>query len=166
MIVKTYSGHNVPEGATRFRGDSVTHHPFFLKYEDGRQYSHAIPVDKFDWKKDSNTWSDLIELPQEPETFVPVVGEECEIKSNNNWNPIDILAVTAQHVIFNEIGKENEQIVYLLNRKFRPIKTEREKVIEWALKQDCPPCDGMLSRTDFCGELFDLGALKIPETKS
>lgn len=41
--------------------------------------------------------------------------------------------------------------------------TERDKVIEAALSQDCDPQEGMLSRKDFCIKLYDAGMLKMPE---
>jgi len=50
---------------------------------------------------------------------------------------------------------------------FRPRRTpeqrEREDVIEKALAMDCHPSELMLSRHDFCGELYDAGMLRAEE---
>lgn len=43
---------------------------------------------------------------------------------------------------------------------FRPIKSEREIAIDTALAMDCEPQEGMLSRRDFVGKLFDAGLLR------
>jgi len=56
----------------------------------------------------------------------------------------------------------------LLLSQMKPEPSDRDEFIEAAKKLDCHPQEGMLSRHDFCGAIFDAiaeGRLKSPEVK-
>jgi len=167
-IVKKFKGYDVPEGATHYEAAKGLYKDAFAKKEPSGGWLWYMAGMSDVWSYAGDPLHNFVELPQEPETFMPKVGEECEFKSSTKseswWEGLYVgPARDGLHVV----QETNGAGVYA--RKgfvFRPLKTEREKVIEWALTQDCHPCDGMLSRTDFCGVLFDQGALKIPDSDS
>lgn len=100
---------------------------------------------------------------------LPPVGTVCEgyvqdIASVWRWLEVEILkhhniahSECAVHVTKHTILRWCDQ--------FRPIRTDRERWIESALGCDCDPHQGMLSRRDFCGAIYDAGLAKMPEDK-
>jgi len=158
--VKTYKGHDVPEGAICFGAENEMFEACF--YKDGFYWA----VNKPGWRveylaiKDPNY---LENLPQEPEQFVPKVGEECEINLDFKWQTVYICGKNkgGAFVFEDHRGYVDSSIAEIT--KFRPIKTEREKVIEWAVKEwkrEDYPAIG-----NFFGSMYDLGALTLPESK-
>jgi len=166
--VKTFKGHDVPAGATHYGPDTAEWSEGFYKLTNG--FWHATHGVSLLWFRISNVVvrDDLIEIPQEPEQWVPVVGEECEYLFG--FNPaltaaVKIKAVTDEYVIFVETGKKNEQVVPYIKEKFNPVKTEREKIKEWVeSKIDCIE-DFQFDQAIMINEMLDLGCLVIPEDK-
>ena len=111
------------------------------------------------------------ELSQVPEAFVPVVGEACEytaIKSHNGeysaveagrW--YECKEIIAFHGGF--VWTSDNGLRLLSNTIFRPIKTERERVIEWAMKEWMR--EDHSTTENLFGSMYDLGALTMPESK-
>lgn len=105
---------------------------------------------------------------------LPPVGTVCEVREASNeysvfkrWTHCTYLAMNIgrnemqQHVIRDDRG--DVAILYEEEvPEFRPIRTDRDKWIEAALALDCDPCDGMLSRKDFCGKVYDTMIAKLP----
>ena len=101
-------------------------------------------------KRTANDWHERGELPP--------VNLQCM----RNDHVVQIVAhmfngeskyAAFQHVDGNGCG-------YAEPSFFRPLKSERERAIEEMLKLDCHPQEGMLSRHDFCGALYDAGFRK------
>ena len=162
MNVKTYKGLKVPEGATHY--SDMTNE--FIKH-DGQVHYHsitgwvAIPL-KY------NLSPDMAELPQEPEQFVPKVGEECEMLINSwhpkgEWEKVTPLFIGGQLIVVDIVSAE---IAYNAKEMdFRPIKTERKRIEEWVLsKIDCLE-DFQLDQAIMITKMLDLGCLVIPESK-
>jgi|TARA_A100000171_G_scaffold42956_3_gene44677 hypothetical protein len=113
-------------------------------------------------------WASLIPRPASkpwsgPEDGLPPVGADCLMdNARRGWAKVKIIAERDGY-LFGWCSEETQ--VYFSNDPddFRPLRTEKERVVEWALSQDCQPHEGMLSRADFCAKLYDLGALKMPE---
>ena len=157
--VRTYKGHDVPEGAVRALG------AIFYKVEDGVLLCQSMVSPLDDWEE--SCWPDLesldkevdievIAIPQEPETFVPVVGEECEMLITR-FEPVMPLFIGDQ-VIVIEIA--SAEIAYNIREMdFRPIKTEREKVIESLSGKICHPSVTEFTKEEVIGALYDLGKL-------
>jgi len=102
------------------------------------------------------------ELSQVPEQYMPKVGDECEWKIGCLCRKGTYVGINSRGSYVVEIdgeykGYHKHQI------EFRPIKTEREKVIEWARKEWFGFSG---TRESFDGYLFDIGALKIPDSDS
>ncbi len=101
--------------------------------------------------------------------YMPKVGEECEYHYGFNSQLIGIVeikAITLQHVIFTEKGKGNEQVIGLSEHtKFRKIKSEREKVVEWteATLRNEFGFDEPYTHTEMFEYLHKTGALTIPK---
>lgn len=105
---------------------------------------------------------------------LPPVGTEVEYCGQDGaiekqcydlWKNGDTLEVLAHRIVFGT----NTPIVFNkrtldasgMDKKYLiPLKTERERAIEEMLKLDCHPQEGMLSRHDFCGALYDAGYRK------
>lgn len=131
-------------------------------------------ADLIDWQKPENyTLGD--ELPQEPEQFVPVVGEECEFNVHLESNPASFVVVTVISIIEGRIYfyRKDQKLNSCGGRviksnnyyhDFRPIKTEREKVINAALNGLTGEFDGFVMDT-VIGQLYDAGMLVMPESK-
>ena len=154
MIVKKYKGFDVPDGATYYNerwGE-------FYKEEGGRGFiyiSHSDDWCSFDLEGNRN-FRDSIVLPQEPEAYIPQVGEECEVLIIK-WEPVMPLFV-GQQVVVVEIA--TAEISYSISAmEFRPIKTERERVIEFAMSKWEEGTHGKV----LLGHLYDKGALKMPD---
>jgi len=105
-----------------------------------------------------NSWYERKELPP--------VGTECDYYWHERpltWRPGVILSSGFDEDKKCVCIKVGEQLrICSTPGYFRPKKSEREKTIEAALAMDCKPQEGMLSRHDFCGVLFDAGLLKLP----
>tara|TARA_R110000850_G_C9963662_1_gene464603 strand:+ start:276 stop:764 length:489 start_codon:yes stop_codon:yes gene_type:complete len=159
MIVKKYKGFDVPEGATGFCPETPTKYAAFIRNLEGRQQVMAMRNGSEDrWAYDSTELKDLIELPQEPEAYMPKAGEECEVESDCRgvWKKAMYVGVDSigSHVF--DVDKRHLWRIDSIDILVRPIKTEREKVIEWA--SNIAPID----RDGVFGALYDLGALTIP----
>jgi len=98
---------------------------------------------------------DMTELPQEPETFVPVVGEECEWRVCNEWETVKVNYigewVTLIQVCDTEMAFNTKQN----SGNGRPMKTDRERFIEQGNKT--PFCGGQYIG-NYLGDLYDNGA--------
>lgn len=139
MIVKKYKGHDVPEGATHYGANT---RDYVEGFYDADSNFWRLPHDNI-WMKTNvvSDRSDLIELPQEPEQYMPKVGEGCEYTAirDGDGQYSSILAGTwyecTKIIAFHDgcVWTSDNGIRPLKNTIFRPIKTEREKVIGWHL---------------------------------
>lgn len=157
QTVKTYKGHDVPEGAQFFRAETTGYGDIFVKTVDGKQYHHGASKHGY-WELNSANFTGLIPLPkQTPEQYMPEVGDTCELINSTLFNReyvvATILFIGESKIMYNsDSGKE--QVALKARMKFRPIKTERERFIEQALKTyNC----GKYS-VDMAEALFDNGA--------
>lgn len=147
-VVTEYKGHKVPEGATRFNefnGEFYKEGPFVYIIRDGWVSFYA-----------NENWFNAIKLPQEPEQYFPQTGTYCEV--------LDGIWHKAWYIGRDEDGSPTYRYDGTLHNgaiQFRPLKTEREKVIEWA------HCEFMASGgiDEIFGDLYDMGALTMPEAK-
>ncbi|MBL4800203.1 MAG: hypothetical protein JKY50_22635 [Oleispira sp.] len=168
-IVKKFKGHDVPEDAQYFREDCKSYHPLFIKNEDGYQYRIAIPVSRHKWRLDANEYDNLIELPQEPEAFVPVVGECCEslnsCLAHPEWQEVYICGKTraGDFVFEDNCGYVDSSIT--ASTKFRPIKTEREKFMGKVAEAICGATVAQLDEKSnakrIAGIIFDAGLANV-----
>lgn len=64
--------------------------------------------------------------------YQPEVGGWCEVEfyDSSNWKSVFIVGRDEQDQI---VGKVDGGFIYLIDRKFRPIKSEREQFIEHSL---------------------------------
>lgn len=155
--VKTYKGHDVPEGATHFSGVGD------LFYRDTGMWNYWSPVELC-WRPSCNSVETdderCVRLPQNPEAYMPKVGEECLWFSDKTqvWTHTKLIAIHE-----SSAWLEGEAVVSIdySYEQFRPIKTEREKTEQWAFDQWLA-YNGTMNT--FCGHLYNLGALTIPET--
>lgn len=156
-IVKTYKGYDVPEGATHYGAKTwdwteafynMNDHTCFLAGEDDK------------WDHFDNSRNDLIKLPQEPEQWMPEVGEECEWrgKSGGFWVKAKVSAIEFDTFVFwqdeNSKYRPNKfEIMEFSSVNVRPIKTKRERFIEQGieLRQN-------FGDRDLLEQLFDNGA--------
>lgn len=159
-IVKKYKGQDVPEGATHYSKQDG----YFLKNER-RIYAHlsrgwaAIPLNYH--------MGDVIKLPQTPEAYMPKVGEECEFQKCDtdgglDWTYCYVAGETKDGacIILHDADDDlHFAFTSNCNIKFRPIKTEREKVVVWAERET----EHIITSCKLLGHLYDLGALIIPE---
>ena len=104
------------------------------------------------------------EVVQEPEQFVPVVGEECEVWHGDEWHTCLFLGV----ILYGDYGYqiiEGEFKGGMNGDKdlshFRTVKTYREKVIAWAMKEWMSKVHS--TTENLFGSMYDLGALSMPE---
>ena len=108
------------------------------------------------------------ELKKIPHIFMPKVGEECEGSiGSSGWKVgvVRLLDVDVCVIGFNgRFSTYNQGDITQI--KFRPIKTEREKTHDAALKilndmgEDDTDCWGLMMN-----ELYDAGMLTIPKSK-
>ena len=103
-------------------------------------------------------WKLLAKRP-EPEKWKPKEGEWCEARTSGKWRKVKTLNVDLGNDLmgFYVPVTENGLSRLIWSDNYRPIKTQREEFIEKALSLDCEPVQGMLSRKDFFGELYDAG---------
>ena len=155
MIVKKYKGFDVPEGATHYHDE----YRRFYKDCERVSFSDFLGDQWSNWTASLhvNMPIECVKLPQEPEAYMPKAGEECEMLIIK-WEPVMPLFVGEQVVVV-EIA--TAEISYSISAmEFRPIKTEREKVIEWINSNidNIDHYDSVL-----IGRLYDAGALKMPD---
>ena len=141
------------------------------------------------WWSESKKWTPSVNdswgsdrytpRPVGPETTAwdgtgrPPVGCICEAvwlehpdSRGRDFESVHIKAYFGFQVWF-ESQSLDEVVCEIRDCEFRPIRTqaqrERDDAIEKALAMDCHPREGMLSRHDFCGALYDAGMLKYPK---
>jgi len=173
-IVKTYKGHDVPEGATHYAPKQTGYMEGFYKIIEGNVSFCAVGKSGSSFRSASDfilgRESCLIKLPQEPEQYMPKVGDECEyvINDSDSWYKCQIFDIGQVGIYMYCHHFDTSDYMYQWVRKatvaFRPIKTEREKVIEWAMDKVCEPLN-ILDDSKAMGHLYDLGALKIPDSE-
>jgi len=157
--VKTYQGHDVPEGATGFIAGTGLKISLFVK--DG----FFVRTDSFAWKADESPETngpieELPQEPQEPEQYIPVVGEECEALLEGEWLYAEALK---HHASSGAIAFDFGDCLKW-SADFRPIKTKREKIKEWVeSKIDCTE-DFQMDQAIMINKMLDLGCLVIPES--
>lgn len=151
--VKKYKGHDVPDGATHYSLLSNE----FLKWTGSSNNLHhningrwiAIP-----FRHTLNSTD--IELPQEPEQWMPEVGAWCEVESDTHGEHKKAfyvgLSADGSHIFDVE-----QKWLWRLDTSMhvRPIKTERERFIEQATKLDAAH---VWTSAEFAGDMFDNGA--------
>lgn len=92
-----------------------------------------------------------------PGVDLPPVGVDCEfLDSSGRWHHVTITAHALLGVCFVEKERDGENYTAKDARKFRAIKSHKERVIEAAQK-----ATGVKQK--FCALLYDAGMLKLPE---
>ncbi|PHQ78915.1 MAG: hypothetical protein COB66_07945 [Coxiella sp. (in: Bacteria)] len=164
--VKKFKGHDVPEGAKYFREDCMSYHPLFVKNEGGYQYRIATPVSRHKWRRDAHEYDNLIELPQEPEAFVPVVGEWCAHVDGALWCKYgDLFYVGKCKAGFKVMHSEDGKLLEFGECAiFEPVRMERDNIRMWVeSKIDCVEAFEM-DQAILITKMLDLGCLVIPES--
>lgn len=142
--------------------------------------SGRLTADLIEWRNPHNYNLDAskIELPQELEYLVPVAGEECEVYCAYNQGEPDKDMAWRKTTILSIVGAiENEGLVTFETgwseqwygetdicnlREFRPVRTEREKVIGAA--NSAVGAGGYT--IEWASVLYDAGMLVMPESKT
>ena len=156
--VKKYEGYDVPVGSQRFR---VKTNEFYKKEGDVIYF-----WDTSCWEgvaSGTTGWDLSVELPQEPETFVPVAGEWCEHICADLEEAAFIIGRNKDgNIVFQN---KQSDVFYCDNEVFfHPLKSEREKIKEWVeSKIDCVEAFEM-DQAIMISLMLDLGCLIIPET--
>jgi hypothetical protein len=120
-------------------------------WPEGSEYYSPSDQEFHDDPPRSSPWS-YIKRPTK--TFVPEVGfhGECTYAGRT----LECVVVLKNRVCVFDHGFEVITPI-TPDLDIRPIKSEREKFVENALKLDCEPHEGMLSRSDFVGAMYDAG---------
>ena len=146
-----------PEGATQYAAGSNS--PWEKVVDDVMYYWHSPPG----WIKYSrgnpSYRRNLIYRPTEPQwdgKGLPPVGTVCECGESYKSGIIKCHLISSGGEPMAIIGYERGYNVGFAS-DFRLIKSERKRAIEEMLSLDCEPSQGMLSRTDFCGNIYDAG---------
>lgn len=93
---------------------------------------------------------------------LPPVDWKGEALRNGEW----LAGKVVYHSFYgNALFVDNEDAFAFWTKEFRPLRTARERFIEAALSLDCEPQQGMLSRNDFVGAMYDAG-FKEPENNN
>ena len=179
MIAKKFKGHKVPQGATHYteKGGDF----FILLDQDPLDFVRPFPVHRIMfWTGEK--WSEgtmdgevkMIALPQEPEAYMPKIGEECEcLPHNDMWGfkGISVSVGRIEHISGDHFWwfshTESLNVISRLDKAdFRPIKTESEKVVQWtkaSIRNEFG--EEVLTHESMFGYLHKIGALTIPESK-
>jgi len=167
--VKTYKGHDVPEGSQRFREASGD---FYKKVNGVVSYWLVALTDRWTVVSSCSTgWDEAEELPQEPEQFVPVVGEECTLNAHisplafSDDAPVSCLVV-AIYKDWIVLAREGwpPMTARLKDCELSPVKSECEKVCELAVAGISGVVDEKTLNM-IVGQLYDAGMLSMPEAK-
>ena len=148
-----------PEGATHCQPDPEA--DFFWYNHDERAalskrsgrwcYSHSGEF----------YWATLIPRPSPAwdGSGLPPVGVECEVCTAQRWVAAKILYIDGRHCIAIGADQSGASTHYKTQKtQFRPIKTEKERVVEWAM--DAANFGENMRRG--IEALYDAGALKMP----
>ena len=157
MIIPNWK--NAPNGATHFDKQVELFCQRGWWWSENQKWTPSV---NDSWGTDRYT-----PRPVEPETTAwdgtgrPPVGAECETEDfRHGW----ILAIVMAHDNIDDVAVCKTFYGYDGYSNFRPIRTqaqrEREELIEKALAMDCHPREGLLSRHDFCGAMYDAGMLR------
>lgn len=166
--VKTYRGYHVPKGTTHVSDKDrlfikiMTDGSYSFKSFDGlyfgKEFDAPLPVD-------------TKELPLTDE-FVPEVGKECMI----SYNGCEFFK--GKYIGDNQVGSKCYMVFFLPHKgeydeykrggdtlKFRPIKSEREKFIDWTVEKCAHALDGNLERVcrSMAADQYDNGARVMQE---
>lgn len=159
-----------PEGA-----EALIDEELFAKWDGDTELQYR----KGAWRENTNPWSiqrykdagvhDIVERPSPAwdGSGLPPVGVECEAWfAANEWVKGLIVAHDEVDGVKVAVFRYGEKYVGFTSCCLRPLKTEKERVVEAALALDEYPrgqsAGGMMSRKDFCAKLYDVGALKMP----
>lgn len=169
-----------PEGATHYAPAIGSFRALWAKVEDGKFSFYDEVVDRWYWGAQPLRHEKFIPRPVAwTGAGLPPVGTVCEYRCGYVEEPFEY----SQCKIIAHFEGESEQqlaaftyvahdgVIHVgrgLAKLFRPIRTqeqieaeEREKAIEEMIKVD----RGTLSRTVFCGMLYDAGYRKQGEAK-
>ena len=106
--------------------------------------------------------SDWYDYTQQKAIELPPVGVECEIwELDGIWRKVEVVAHTKKGLVVEWNGEEH--LIYR-ERKFRPLKTEREWFIEAASKIMHQTEDGVINDISL-GQLYDAGC-RFTENKA
>lgn len=141
--------------------DSESQVEFYINKDDAIalcEHFELLPKVRHDQQVDSG---DDYEADDQP--YTPQVGEECEVDHGDDWIKSLYMGLDFYNNHTYQIIKgDYKGRIYTESdvSKFRPLKTERDIAIEKALALDCEPSEGMLSRRDFVGAMYDAGLIK------
>ena len=98
-------------------------------------------------------------------TGLPPAGTECEaVIGAQKPRTVCFVGIKSSGSVVIETVDGELKSYHRSQVIFRPIRTqaqrEREELIEKALAMDCHPREGLLSRHDFCGAMYDAGMLR------
>lgn len=104
-------------------------------------------------------------LGREPKHWLPEVGVVCECILHGEWDTVEVVAHHGDNVIFTAESLSPEYNGRTANC-FRPLKTERELVIEEAVKylDDINTMSVDSMRMAYVASLYDAGYLKKPNS--
>ena len=177
--VKEYKGYKVPDGATHYDEAHGVTIAAFAKLDDEGEWLWWVARGDHSWGYGSDA-NNIVELPQEPEAYMPKVGDSCEYTAirDGDGQYSSILAGTwyecTKIIAFHDgcVWTSDNGIRPLKNTIFRPIKTKREKVIGWHLVDmgyDSEEFNFMAAEESLVfvtlSSLFEGGHLVIPESK-
>jgi hypothetical protein len=159
MKVVTHKGFPIPAGTI------VATASLFYKIDGGVLVCQGLDADSDDWNvseyesiEDLSRDVSLTYMPKNTEVYMPKAGEECEYRlvEKGEYRKVFYIGLnrSGEHVMDDDLG----DLLQFSPCYFRPIKTDREEVVEWAM---CEWEEGNHGKV-LLGRLYDLGALKIP----
>ena len=167
--VRKYMGHIVPAGATHY-AEKVGSWAAFYKVDICGEWVCWLAKQDTRWSY-GGVPDDMLALPQEPETFVPVVGEECELTPHNamwGFSNGETVRCTVVGLHLDWIVVVQEHCAPITTRldkcDLAPVKSEREEIIDMAVFAMNDSIDD--SQEGWAMALFDAGMLSLPGDKS
>lgn len=131
----------------------------------GETRNHLYPREEYYTRTQWQAARDELTARKEwrgPEDGLPPVGIECSIlgTESGSWADGVIDYIDSRHCIWHWSGEKTTMHNHVVRMQFRPFRTEEDKAVEDMLALDCDPCEGMLSREDFCRRLYQHGFRK------
>jgi hypothetical protein len=167
-----------PEGAEYYSAESNSWHEAWYKKVGMNWLCFTVNIHQ-EWIA-ANVMPKLSNLIPRPAPAwdgngLPPVGVECEFRKKGGqisdetpveWQHCKVIAITRAYVILRHIGygfsDNHECSHHLSDIEFRPIRTDRERVVEAALEK-LKDCGLWQCSKEDLQQLYDAGFLRMPE---
>ena len=164
-----------PEGATYCAPEGLSREPQVCWYRRHEGRWEYFSPNRREWRLSANgpEFHDrLIPRPTQwrgPEDGLPGMGDVCEYcpaTSEDVWYRCIFIGTVGGEDFVLRSDNVVDRMKSGVRGRFRGLKSDKERAVEAAMRHYGEVGEWKLSPSDFCGDLYDAGLLRLPEGQS